>query len=133
MMEAPKEIWGEDGGPPVSPAVACTMNLTWQFFGVYLGVALSRTMVQMSGPSPFLTKLVGVFTMAKMTVNFAPMLCILFIGARMRALQMDPKNGNPQLWAQRCFYACTISVVVQVILVIVFPLLNPRWTCKQGA
>jgi hypothetical protein len=133
MMEAPKEIWGEDGGPPVSPAVACTMNLTWQFFAVYLGVALSRTMVQVSGPSPFLTKIIGVFTMAKLTVNFAPMLCILFIGARMRALQMDPKNGNPQLWAQRCFYLCTYSVMIQALLCIFVPLLIPDCVCKQGS
>ena len=27
------------------------------------------------------------------TVSFAPMLCILFIGARMRALQLDPVRG----------------------------------------
>merc|ERR1719482_914249 len=133
MMEAPKEIWGEDGGPPVSPAVACTMNLTWQFFGVYLGVAVARTLVQVSGSSPLLTKIIGVFTMAKLTVNFAPMLCILFIGARMRALQMDPKNGNPQVWAQRCFYMCTYSVMVQCILCIAAPLLLRDCVCKQGA
>merc|ERR1719482_602142 len=133
MMEAPKEIWGEDGGPPVSPAVACTMNLTWQFFGVYLGVAVARTLVQVSGSSPLLTKIIGVFTMAKLTVNFAPMLCILFIGARMRALQMDPKNGNPQVWAQRCFYMCTYSVMAQCLLVIIVPLCIPNCRCKRGA
>merc|ERR1719281_1432718 len=107
------------------------MNLTWQFFAVYLGVALTRTLIQISGPSPFLTKLVGVFTMAKLTVNFAPMLCILFIGARMRALQMDPKNGNPQVWAQRCFYMCTYSVMVQCILVIAAPLLLRNCECQR--
>jgi len=71
--------------------------------------------------------------MAKLTVNFAPMLCILFIGARMRALQMDPKNGNPQVWAQRCFYMCTYSVMVQCILCIAAPLLLRDCVCKQGA
>ena len=35
------------------------------------------------------------------------MLCVLFLGARMRALQMDPKHGNPQRWAQNCFFLCT--------------------------
>ena len=34
-------------------------------------------------------------TTATASMNFAPMLAILFIGARMRALQMDPVNGNP--------------------------------------
>jgi len=55
-------------------------------------------------------------------VNFAPMLAILFIGARMRALQMDPKNGNPQRWAQMCFYGCAGSVLVQVLMVLIMPL-----------
>merc|ERR1719169_120189 len=81
-------------------------------------------MSELSGgtQSKAIQKLEGVFTMAKMTVNFAPMLCILFVGARMRALQIDPKHGNPQAWAQNCFYLCTYSVMVQLILVIAVPL-----------
>merc|ERR1719171_503936 len=55
-------------------------------------------------------------------MNFAPMLAVLFIGARMRALQMDPVNGNPQKWAQNCFYACTYAVLVQTLLSVAIPL-----------
>jgi len=132
MMKGPKEIWGEEGEPPVSPAVACTMNLATQFFVVYLCVALVKTTVELSGPSPLLTKLGGLFTLAKFTVNFAPMLCILFIGARMRALQMDPKHGNPQKWAQTCFYLCSYSVLIQTLLVIVMPFCV-QCECKQGS
>merc|ERR1719161_451481 len=113
MMEGPKEIWGEKA-PPVSPAVACTMNLTCQFFVIYLLVAIIKTITEFVGNEGafmgFMTKLAGLLTFAKYTVNFAPMLCISFIGARMRALQMDPKNGAPQWWAQYCFYLCTYSV-----------------------
>merc|ERR1719399_1901128 len=132
VMKGPKEIWGEEGAPPVSPAVACTMNLATQFFVVYLGVALVKTTVELGGASPFLVKMQGLFTLAKFTVNFAPMLCILFIGARMRALQMDPKHGNPQKWAQNCFYMCAYSVMIQTLLVIVMPLVV-SCECKQGA
>jgi len=132
VMKGPKEIWGEEGAPPVSPAVACTMNLATQFFVVYLCVALVKTTQELSGPSPFLTKMGGLLTLAKFTVNFAPMLCILFIGARMRALQMDPKHGNPQKWAQNCFYMCAYSVLVQTVLVIVAPLCV-ECECKQGS
>merc|ERR1719364_54677 len=132
VMEGPKEIWGEQGAPPVSPAVACTMNLATQFFLVYLGVALIKTTIELGGSSPFLVKMQGLFTLAKFTVNFAPMLCILFIGARMRALQMDPKNGNPQKWAQNCFYMCAYSVLIQTLLVIVMPLCV-TCECKQGS
>merc|ERR1719482_1172708 len=81
-----------DGEPPVSPAVACTK------------------------------KLAGVLQMCKNTVSFAPMLCILFIGARMRALQIDPINGNPQKWAQNCFFLCAYAVLAQLLLLLLIPL-----------
>jgi hypothetical protein len=130
LMEGPKAIWG-DSPPPVSPAVACTINLTTQFFCVYLLVALAKTAVDINGPAEFLTKLQGLLSLAKYTQNFVPMLCILFIGARMRALQMDPLNGAPQWWAQYCFYGCTYSVLLQTLLVIVMPFLT-KCECKQG-
>jgi len=130
MMEGPKEIWG-DSAPPVSPAVMSTILLATIFFKVYLLVALSKTAIELSGPSPFLTKLQGLLTLARYTVNFAPMLAILFIGARMRALQIDPKHGNPQRWAQMCMYGCTASVVVQTLMVIIMPFCV-QCECKQG-
>jgi len=130
MMEPPKQIWGA-AAPAVSPAVACTINLTTQFFVVYLLVALAKTAVEINGPSLFLTKLEGLLKLAKFTVNFVPMLSILFLGARLRALQMDPKGGNPQWWAQHCFYGCTYSVLAQTVLVILMPFCT-ACECKQG-
>merc|ERR1740129_1995957 len=58
------------------------------------------------------------------------MLCVLFIGARIRALQIDPKNGAPQAWAQWCFYLCAYSVLVQTVMVIVVPYLGGK--CEKG-
>merc|ERR1719160_549851 len=131
VMKGPEEIWGPEGAPPVSPAVSCTINLTIQFFFVYIGVAVIKTVEELGGSSPFLTKMSGLLTLAKFTVNFAPMLCILFIGARMRALQMDPKHGNPQKWAQNCFFLCTYSVLLQTLLVIIMPFAT-KCECKMG-
>merc|ERR1719146_331232 len=122
-MEAPAEVWGDDKAPPVSPAVACTMNLAMQYFGVYLAIQVVQTYAQFNGASMETRKLSAILQLAANTVNFAPMLCILFIGARMRALQIDPKFGNPQLWAQRCFYLCAYSVLVQLLLVFLVPYL----------
>merc|ERR1740127_389525 len=56
------------------------------------------------------------------TLAMAPMLCVLFLAARMRALQMDPIGGNPQRWAQRCFYAASYSLIAQTIMAAVVPL-----------
>merc|ERR1719399_1778144 len=64
---------------------------------------------------------------------FAPMLSVLFIGARMRALQMDPLNGAPQKWAQNCFFMCTYALLVQTICSIAVPLvLQGKATSKKG-
>merc|ERR1719214_459919 len=62
------------------------------------------------------------FQQAADTVVLAPMLCILFIGARMRALQMDPKNGAPQPWAQTLFYVCAYGLLVGTGLVLLNPI-----------
>lgn len=133
VMQGPKEIWG-DAAPPVSPAVGCTMLLTAMFFVVYLLVAVTKTIFELSPglrSSKALLKLEASAGAAKMTVNFAPMLAILLIGARMRALQIDPKLGNPQPWAQKAFFACTFSILAQAILALVLPFATDA-ECKRG-
>merc|ERR1719386_600621 len=59
---------------------------------------------------------------ATASINFAPMLAVLFIGARMRALNMDPINGNPQKWAQNCFFMCTYALLAQTLCSVAVPL-----------
>jgi hypothetical protein len=130
-MQGPDEIWS-GGAPPVSPAVSATINLTVQFFVIYLLQAVVRTAIGFKGFSQNLVKLDGSLQLAGFTVNMAPMLCILFIGARMRALQIDPENGNPPEYAQNCFYLCAYSVLVQALLVIFLPYLVPGVTCRNG-
>jgi len=92
MMKGPKEIWGNE--PPtatsvdgVSPAVMSTILLTTMFFTVYFLVAVCKTAVELSDRTPFITKLEGTLVLARYTVNFCPMLAILFVATRMRALQ----------------------------------------------
>merc|ERR1719482_1496298 len=96
-----------------SPAVACTMTLSCAFFLCYLMLAISKTYTQFVGGNNSTTTFEKVVTMAANTMGLAPMLCVLFLGTRMRALHMDPVNGNPQRWAQNCFYVCTYSLICQ--------------------
>merc|ERR1719284_1546158 len=119
--EPPAGSWPGDTIPPVSPAVACTMILTSMYFIVYAGIQFGKTFQSFSGVDS--TKLKGALEGAICTLFFAPMMAVLFIGARMRALQMDPINGAPQRWAQNCFYACTYAIMLQCILAICVPLI----------
>merc|ERR1719261_1549438 len=118
--EPPAGSWPGDKLPPVSPAVECTMILTSMYFIVYAGIQAGKTLQSFSGIDS--SKLTGALQGAICTMFFAPMMAVLFIGARMRALQMDPINGAPQRWAQNLFFACTYAVMLQCILAVCVPL-----------
>jgi len=113
---------------PVSPAMQCTMNLTTQFFFVYLMLWVLVTVKQFAPPSEFgdsfLNIAIPTMDSARATVQFCPMLSILFIGVRMRALQIRPasEGGAPQGWAQEGMFLCTYSLLIQVLMVMILPL-----------
>merc|ERR1719486_1848824 len=119
MFEPPAGTW-EGEIPPVSPAVAATMNMSIQFLAVYMFAQIARSYSQLTGQKT--TKFEVVMEQAAHTVTMGPMLCILFLGARMRALQMDPINGAPQRWAQNCFYMCAYCLMANTLLAILVPL-----------
>jgi len=119
----PAGIWPEGKSFPVAPAVQCTMILACQYFCVYGGIQVARTWTQFTGiAANFTSKAETALMTATASMNFAPMLAVLFIGARMRALNMDPINGNPQKWAQNCFFMCTYALLAQTICSVAVPL-----------
>jgi len=109
----------------------CVMNLTVQFFFVYLLLWVLITLKQLSLEwsmggrtyDSFFTTSIATMEAAKSTVQFAPMLAILFIGMRMRALQLSDNKGAPQKWAQDGMYLSTYSVMLQVCMVFLSPLI----------
>merc|ERR1719321_644410 len=130
LFEPPAGIW--DGPiPPVSPAVKCTMLLSVTFFMLYFLLAVSRTYSQQTGGQLFTSTFETVMLRAADTLAMAPMLCVLFLAARMRALQMDPIGGNPQKWAQNCFYVASYSLIAQTIMACVVPLVL-KGKAKKG-
>jgi len=119
----PAGTWPEGKKFPVAPAVQCTIILACQYFLVYGGIQVARTWTQFVGVAAnFTSKAENALMTATASMNFAPMLAVLFIGARMRALNMDPINGNPQKWAQNCFFMCTYALLAQTILSVAVPL-----------
>merc|ERR1719355_510527 len=116
----PKGMWPEGKEFPVAPAVQCTISLSIQYFTVYGLIQVSRTWTQFTKMK--MTKFENAMMTATASMNFAPMLAVLFIAARMRALNMDPVNGNPQKWAQNCFYMCTYALLAQTIFSVAVPL-----------
>jgi hypothetical protein len=103
--------------PAPAPAVMCTMILAVLFFMIQIIIAGCRTYTEFSGTQT--ANIAGVMNAAAATVEFGPMLAILFLAARMRALQHD---GQPQTWAQRSMYASTGALCVTTLLAIIVPL-----------
>merc|ERR1740130_1339304 len=103
--------------PPPAPAVMCTMILAVVFFATQLVIALCNSYAEFTGVE--FPKVIGLMNAACTTVEFAPMLAILFLAARMRALQHD---GQPQAWAQNCMYYSTFAMCMTTVLSIAVPL-----------
>merc|ERR1719420_665557 len=117
--------------PPISPAMKCVMNLTVQYFFIYLMLFICITLKQFIPGMPCLTVAIGVFDAGRATVMFAPMLSILFIGTRMRALQLAkakdgtiPTEAGPPGYAQDAMFLCTWAVLVQVCMALLVCLLT---------
>jgi len=128
------------------------MFLTVQYFTIYLLLFIAITVKQFAGDKreeinqqargrlseenrsktfDLFGFIIGVLEAGRQTVMFAPMLSMLFIGARMRALQLTkatdgtiPPSAGPQPWAQQAMFLCSWSVFVQLIMAMIVPILT---------
>eukprot|EP00929_Paragymnodinium_shiwhaense_P074238 TRINITY_DN37978_c0_g1_i1.p1 TRINITY_DN37978_c0_g1~~TRINITY_DN37978_c0_g1_i1.p1 ORF type:complete len:559 (-),score=81.06 TRINITY_DN37978_c0_g1_i1:69-1745(-) len=113
----------------VAPAVACTVALCLQYFTVHVLLATVGGIRQaVCGGAK---KLAQVLRLAASTVSLAPALSVLFIAARIRAVQADFNGGNPQRWAQNAFFVCVCALLVQTLLVVIVPYL-PSGDARRG-
>merc|ERR1719213_846412 len=88
--------------PLISVTMKCVINLTVQFFTCYLGLWIAQTAKDfLKWELPKLTQLME---NAKATIMFCPMLAILFVGTRMRALMITTTRALPRAG---CRTACT--------------------------
>merc|ERR1719456_696149 len=109
----------------------CVMNLTVQYFFIYLMLFVCITLKQCMPQMTCLTTAIFVFEAGQKTVMFAPILSILFIGTRMRALQLAtatdgtiPPAAGPPGYAQDAMFLCTWAVLVQVCMALLVCLLT---------
>ena len=79
--------------PPISPTVQCVITLAFQYFFVYLMIWACITLKEFTGLEWAL--LTDTMESCRGTIAFCPMIAILFVGTRMRALQMTNNKGAP--------------------------------------
>jgi len=121
--------------PPVSPTLLCVIMLAVVYFGVYLCLFVTQATAMMifSFSSTIthtrlegLLRMVRVFKMGECTVRLSPMVALLFLGARMRALHLSDYKGSPQCWAQDAMYIATFALMAQLLVIVVAGMLSKR-------
>merc|ERR1719152_542641 len=108
----------------------CVLNLVFQYFLIYgllwifitvedftEGVGMAR--LNLSSAKDAIES-------AKSTVQFAPMIAVLFVATRMRALQMTSNKGAPQGWVQDGMYLATWSVLIQFMMCLIMPIFTGK-------
>jgi len=117
---------GKELTPPLSPTMQCVLNLVFQYFLIYLLLWIFITVEDLSSGQINLHAAKDAIESAKSTVQFAPMLCILFVATRMRALQMTQNRGAPQGWVQDGMYLASWSVLIQFMMCLLMPVLTGK-------
>merc|ERR1719191_458018 len=112
---------GKELTPPLSPTMQCVLNLVFQYFLIYLLLWIFITVEDLTSGQINLHAAKDAIESAKSTVQFAPMLCILFVATRMRALQMTSNRGAPQGWVQDGMYLASWSVLIQFMMCLLMP------------
>merc|ERR1719443_1493949 len=125
MKDAPEPMFTTSTMPKVSPAVYSVIVFSAMYFVLFTVFAIVRS-VETFKPDGRLTGIVRVFDTAKDTMMYAPMLCALFLGARMRGIQLaqgeTEKYRLPQQWVQLPMLSTLASVFLQVLLVLLMPI-----------
>merc|ERR1719395_368168 len=103
--------------PPISVTMQCVINLTVQFFTVYLGLWIAQTVKDFLNYD--LPRLKELMLDAQATVAFCPMLAILFVGTRMRALMITNNKGATPGFGQDGMYMATWALLIQFFMVVI--------------
>merc|ERR1719482_2222081 len=92
--------------------------------GIYSAIAIIRVVADFQGANVNSWKIHEALLQATLTVNYAPMLAIMFLACRMRVLWLTLGKGNPPIWLQGWMYAATFSVLAMTLVALIVPLLT---------
>lgn len=126
-MQAPKELWGPGGGPQTSVAVFCAIVLLTLFFVVHFVIDVLQNLDELTSQGRRFSRLAmtNLYREMPLTVDIIPMLCVLFIAARVRSWQLSGTASEtwPE-WAKTAAYVATFTVFAMVALSVVVAVLR---------
>merc|ERR550514_799318 len=111
---------------PVSTSMQCVISLTIQYMIVFTALAIGRTAAKSMGVDYGKTPILEILKTATYTVNYAPMLAILFLACRMRVTWLSQGKGNPPVYVQAAMYCATYAVLAMTLVVCVIPIFTGK-------
>lgn len=108
--------------PPLSTTLQSLLQLSCQFFLVYLLHWLLAATHAFVFTGKWTLILESTVLAARNSVQFCPILAILFVSCRMRALQITQQKGDPQGWAQEAMNIILAATVVQIFCCLTLPI-----------
>ncbi|CAE7535700.1 unnamed protein product [Symbiodinium natans] len=107
VMESKGMSPASAASPPLSTAMQCVMTLTVVYYLANLALLVGNFLRHTLGA--WATNSAGA---VQRSLAFAPMLCVMMIGCRLRAMQIGVRD--PPYWAQCSMMVATAAVVIQV-------------------
>jgi hypothetical protein len=122
---------GSDGNAaPLSPTMKCVQYFSFLYFTVHIGQWVTFFVQDIFRKHYKIAQ--DTLLAAGVSVGFVPLLCILFVATRMRALQITQQEGSPQGWAQDCMSMCVFATYVQVLCCLLLPIFTNSATEVDG-
>merc|ERR1719271_405938 len=103
----------------------CILNLTLQYFVIYTALGITRTVLDFQGKDHKQSDMAIALKHASDTMFYAPMVCMMFVGFRMRVLQLTKGQGAPQEWVQFAMKSVTYSILATTLMVLIVSIVTP--------
>eukprot|EP00418_Pyrodinium_bahamense_P060178 CAMPEP_0179187138 /NCGR_PEP_ID=MMETSP0796-20121207/92850_1 /TAXON_ID=73915 /ORGANISM="Pyrodinium bahamense, Strain pbaha01" /LENGTH=587 /DNA_ID=CAMNT_0020891189 /DNA_START=114 /DNA_END=1878 /DNA_ORIENTATION=+ len=115
---------GWSATPKMSPVQTCTLVIAMQYVIVH-GLSSAAGLCEQVRSSDVERRMsfTDAAEAAKDSSAVCPMLCVVFLAARIQAFQVDAK-ASPQTWVEECVFACMLASVLHAVLMIVMIIMS---------
>eukprot|EP00927_Polykrikos_kofoidii_P015813 TRINITY_DN17081_c0_g1_i1.p1 TRINITY_DN17081_c0_g1~~TRINITY_DN17081_c0_g1_i1.p1 ORF type:complete len:1109 (-),score=156.85 TRINITY_DN17081_c0_g1_i1:134-3280(-) len=113
---------GWSSSVPLSPTMVGVMSLCSVYFTVHIVLLVGSIGRDIFNKASIVLQ--NTLLAARISLNVCPILCVLFVGCRMRALQITQQKGAPQWWEQDCIHLCVCAVFVQFVCCLALPIFS---------
>merc|ERR1719486_1126254 len=113
--------WANGDPAPLSTTLKCVVVFESVYFAVMFVQSLTL-LAEETGDDAERPMIRDSTVSAGISLGLAPLLCILFVATRMRALQITQQEGDPPGWAQDCMLIAVFATCVQALSCMVMPI-----------